>query len=129
MATPNLILKGKPTVIDGERRLRVPFEDSTNPLTDETGIPKDSTVAGAYQLPEFIEYIEIPAEMEPSVENIELLVSQAYTQALPKAEARAGAGDVKAGWIPVIEDYSAGGLEAKVSDIKIALEKTVILEK
>jgi len=122
MTAPNIILRDKPNTIDGEMRLRVAFEDQANPLTDEKGVPKDSTTTGVYQFPEFIEYIDIPAEMEPTVENIELLVSQAYTQALPKAEARAVAGNVKTAWIPVIDAYSVGGLKMKVADLKIKNE-------
>ena len=45
-------------------------------------------------------------------------VSLAYTQALPRAEKRATAGDVKSVLIPVIDDYSSGGLEAKTVEIK-----------
>ena len=118
MATPNLILKEKPTVIDGEMKLRVPFEDQANPLTDETGAPKDSTVAGVYQLPEFIEYIDIPEGVTLDTKWLSDAVSLAYSQALPRAERRAAAGDVKTVLIPIIEDYSAGGLEAKTVEIK-----------
>jgi len=120
MATPDLILKEKPTVIDGEMKLRVPFEDAANPLTDETGAPKDSTVAGVYQLPEFIEYIDIPEGVTLDTKWLSDAVSLAYSQALPRAERRAAAGDVKSILIPVIDDYSAGGLEAKTVELKVA---------
>ena len=120
MAIPDLILKEKPTVIDGEMKLRVPFEDPANPLTDENGAPKDSTVAGVYQLPEFIEYIDIPPDTTLDTNWLSDAVSLAYSQALPKAEKRAAAGDIKSALIPVIEDYVSSGLESKTVAMKVA---------
>lgn len=121
MATPNLVLKETPNVIDGQFTLRVPFEDQANPLIDENGIPKN-------QYPEFIEYIPIPSDATLDTAFVEASVTTAYAQALIRAENWAAAMDVKAVLLPVIADYSAGGLESKMADLKVVLEKDTLKE-
>lgn len=98
MATPNLTLNGKPSIPDGETRLRVQYYDSANPLTDETG-----TARTPQEYPEFTEYIEIPIGQTYDSTLIDSLVLIAYTQALSRAETWAAACEIKAVLLPVLE--------------------------
>ena len=128
MVTPNLVLRDKPNPLDGLCKLRVSFEDRANPLTDPSNAPLMSTVVGVYQYPEFTEYVDIPTDQPYTTTLIDSLVSVAYTQALPKAETRAAACELKTLLIPIIEEYSAGGLESKVDELKATIENEVLLE-
>lgn len=110
MAEISLRRKKKPTVPDNSSNLEVVFEDTANPLLDENGNPKLTSILGedgnpAPEYPEFVVNVSIPEGSIIDATLVESLMSEALAKGTLQAQERANKHELQAVLKPFLEAY------------------------